>query len=45
MDEAWGCGFVEVASVGLWVCGGWLEHGDSWLRVCGGGECGVVGFL
>ena len=33
--QVWGYGFVEVASVGLWVCGGWLEHGDSWLRVCG----------
>ena len=43
MDGAWGCGFVEVASVGLWVCGGWLEHGDSWLWVCGFMEVVSVG--
>ena len=53
MDGAWACGFVEVASMGLWVCGGWLECGDGWLWlygfvelglwVYGGGECGVVG--
>ena len=35
-------GFVEVVSVGLWVCGGWPKCGGGWLWVCGGRVVGVV---
>ena len=35
-------GFVEVVSVGLWVCGGWPKCGGGWLWVFGGRVVGVV---
>ena len=35
-------GFVEVVSVGLWVCGGWPKCGGGWLWFCGGRVVGVV---
>ena len=34
-------GFVEVVSVGLWVCGEWLKRGGGQLWVCGGGDMGL----
>ena len=39
---SWVCGFMEVVSVVLWVCEGWLECGGGWFWICGGGECGFV---